>query len=356
LKRAANYFLPQVESQKAARHLHDLLGEIELEMTRTYTFFDTYADVLSQRLAPGLGPSLAGCDVIAHDALYKDHPALAMIEPPIVFCDRGFGASVLREGVMMPDNIPNPMPLIQIPYSRLNEKYNLTSIIHEAAHEAMVRLNLVRLLPKVFHEGLQRAGASPEIRDLYCLWASEIGPDFWGFCASGLAQTGTIRDILSLPRQHVLRVSWTDPHPPPYIRVLISIGCCRYKWGHGVWDEWENDWVNQYPLENLTPRVKAIINQAIALVPVITGLLFDTRYQTLGRRSIKDLFDLEQLNPTNIKKYASITELDYTLRKGLSPCAQFAIFRLWKEGNAVDEITLNNKMTRWLTRLGGMGA
>jgi hypothetical protein len=79
--------------------LNSVLGHIELELTKAVTFFDTFLDMLTQRLVPRLGALLAGCDILALDALGKEHAALRIIEPPLVFCDRGFGASILREGI-----------------------------------------------------------------------------------------------------------------------------------------------------------------------------------------------------------------------------------------------------------------
>lgn len=105
------------------------------------------------------------------DALGKEHAALGIIEPPLVFCDRGFGASILREGICLPDGTPSPMPLIQIPYSRLESNYDLTSIIHETGREAMVRLDLVSV-PKALRLALHKAGAPKLLQDLFSLWSS----------------------------------------------------------------------------------------------------------------------------------------------------------------------------------------
>ena len=58
----------------------------------------------------------------------------------------------------MPDGSLNPLPVIQIPYSKLMEKYNLTSAIHGTGHSAMVRLGLVTSLPKMTIEVLENAG------------------------------------------------------------------------------------------------------------------------------------------------------------------------------------------------------
>jgi hypothetical protein len=136
------------------------------------------------------------------------------------------------------------MPLIQIPYSRLESKYDLTSIIHETGHEAIVRLDLVSMIPKALRLALQRVGAPKLLQDLFSLWSSEIGPDFWTFCNTGIAQSTSIREILSLPPRHVFNFSWTYPHPPPYLRVLPSFEWCRQLWGKGTWDDGNtNGWI-----------------------------------------------------------------------------------------------------------------
>jgi len=64
LKRAADQHLGTVEQLQSARNLNGALGAIEMELSRAFTFFDTYMDVLTQRHTPGLGRLLAGCDAV----------------------------------------------------------------------------------------------------------------------------------------------------------------------------------------------------------------------------------------------------------------------------------------------------
>lgn len=352
LKRGGRAYLPQINKQIAARKLNNLLGEIELEMSKAFTFFDTYMDVLTQRHTPELGRLLAGCDMLALDALKKDHPALAIIEPPLVYCDRGFGASTLREGVMLPDHIPNPIPLIQIPYSKLKEKYNLTSILHEAGHEAMVRLGLTSTLPKVLRHALEREGASDAIKDLFSLWTSEIGPDFWTFCASGLAQAAGIKEILALPPGHVFRISWTDPHPPPYLRVLLSFEWCRQVWGRGDWDNWEKEWLELYPLKDAPVETERLFKQARSYLPAISRAFLYTKFRVLNRKAIPDLFNLSALTPSDLQRIAKTASSGALNLKGLSPCTQLAVFRIIRDQGKITEEEIDRIMTMWLIKLG----
>ncbi|TVM03043.1 MAG: hypothetical protein CV087_07180 [Candidatus Brocadia sp. WS118] len=352
LKRGAGEHLPRLYSTNAARRLNLLLGEIELEMSRTFVFFDTYMDVLTQRLTPEMGLVLGGCDVLAWDAIIKDHTALNIVEPPLVFCDRGFGASIIREEVLLPDGIPNPMPLIQIPYSRLKEKYNLTSIIHEAGHQVMVRLGLVSVLPKILRYALARAGALETTQDLFALWTSEIGPDFWTFCNTGIAQTGSIKEILALPPNHVFRISWTDPHPAPYLRVLLSFEWCRQLWGRGEWDKWEEEWLMLYPLGNVPEETRKLLVKAREYIPLISRVLLNTKFRVLNRKRIPDLFDLSALDPSRLQRFAITANAGVLSLEGLSPCTQLAVFRVIRDHGKFKEETLDRIMTKWLLKLG----
>lgn len=64
-----------------------------------------------------------------------------------------------------------------------------------------------------------------------------------GFCNCGAAQASSVMEILTLPGRRVYRVSATDPHPPPFLRVLIAFEWCRHEWGRGDWDDWEREWI-----------------------------------------------------------------------------------------------------------------
>ncbi|MDY0883487.1 hypothetical protein ACFPL7_11050 [Dongia soli] len=352
VKRATDQLLPHIDDGRATRRLNAALGQIELDLSRAFLFFDTYMDVLTQRNSAELGAILRGCDALAMDAMRRDHPALGIIEPPLVYCDRGFGASIVRESVPFPDTSPNPMPLLQIPYGRLKEKHNLTSILHESGHQALARLQLVSALADTLRDALARAGAPEQIRHLYALWSFEIGPDFWAFALSGIAEAAAIRDLFALPSGHALRVSYHDPHPPPYLRALLTFDWCRRAWGQGAWDDWERQWLAAYPLDAAPTETRRVLLQARRFIPVVGQTLFDTRFRVLGRRRLLDLFDLAPLAPNELKRRASGIrggKLDLT---GLAPSVQLAVFRMVREWYPIGEAQLDRLMSDWLMRLG----
>ena len=352
VKQAAGDLVPRVAEAGARRGLNDALGRVELDLARAYAFFDTYMDVLTQRRTPSLGAVLAGCDVLAFEAMRRDHPALQAIEPPLVYCDRGFGASIIRESVRFPDGSLNPMPLIQIPYSRLNEKCNLTSILHEAGHQGLQRLGLVAPLAAGLSGALARAGAAPALAELYGRWAFEIGPDFWAFCLCGPAEAQAVQSLFALPRREALRISFSDPRPPPWLRAVLAFDWCRRVWGRGPWDDWERQWHDLYPLQGLPAGAHEILAAARRAAPVVGAALFDTRFRQIGGRTLPQLFDLESVAPPVLARIARRAGEGVLDLRGVTPCRQLAVFADLRASGRLGEKRLDSLMTEWLRRLG----
>lgn len=352
-----DHYLSEQNDVATRQILINRLGELEMELTAAYTFYDTFLDMLTQRLSDDIGPLLRGCDRIAADALQRSFLAETTV-PPLVYCDRGFGASTLREGVHLSKNIPNPIPFIAIPYSRMMEKYNLISINHEVGHQALIKLNMVGLWQQVFKEALKKAAAPPIIQDLYANWAKEIVPDFWAFCLSGMAQTCSIRDVLVLPTPMMFSISTLQPHPPSYLRFLVSVECCRQMWGQGDWDGWEIEWLTLYPTIDLDEATRQIIIDAQQYIPVAAKALLQTKFKKLGNKPLTSLFDMAVLNPKTLKKWANVLARNAATEGSLSAefkalpiGAQLAVFRLMREKRTVKQGDIDRLMTNWLKNL-----
>ncbi len=198
---------------------------------------------------------------------------------------------------------------------------------------------------------LEKADAPAAVRDLFALWCSEIGPDFWTFCSCGIAEAATIREILSLPPPQVFRVVWSDPHPPPYLRALITFDWCRQVWGNGIWDDWEKEWLELYPLKEASPVIRNLLTKARNYIPVVGRVLLKTKFRTLNGKTLPELFDLPAVAPTELKRILKKSEKGKLNLKGLSPSVQLAVFRLLKEEGKPEE-KLDKTMTQWLLKLG----
>jgi len=208
----------------------------------------------------------------------------------------------------------------------------------------------VTVLPEVLRQALARAGAPPSVCDYFPIWSSEIGPDFWTFCESGLASAAAIQEILALRPDMVLHVSGSDPHPPPYLRVLLVFECCRQVWGRGPWDLWDNRWRELYDPADATPSAALLLKGALPYLPVVARALLTTRFRVLEGRTLPDLFDLAALAPARLAPF--VHRRDSEALPALPAGVHLAVFRLASEQGRLTGLRLDAAMTSWLIALG----
>lgn len=344
--------LLDTQARGARARLSSELGQMELELSSAYGLFDTFMDVLTQRASPRLGPLLKGCDVLATDALRREqHPALAIAVSPLVYLNRGFGAAILRSGVTLLPGSRSPMPLVQLPYARLQEKYNLASLLHEVGHEALVRLGLRDKLVRAVRQRLD-GYVDDAVRDACARWMLELGPDFWAFGCCGAAQAMTVRDVLALPLKKSLEVSLGAVHPPTYLRALIAFDWCRRAFGRGEWDDWEKAYRDLHPLAAAREADRAILAQAMKEgVPRIADVLFAQRFDVLEQRALADLFDLSVVHPQRLTRDLNRTRVGSPAFVAERPTTQLSVFRWVRERSRIPEETLDRAMSEWLEDL-----
>ncbi|HEU4780963.1 MAG TPA: hypothetical protein VFS58_13855 [Steroidobacteraceae bacterium] len=343
----------QAISAQDLRRANAQIGDLELEAARAFGLFDTFMDILTQRHSPALGPQLRGCDVLAAESLRRDTPALIACRTPIVYCNRGYGAAVVRSDARLHADIPNILPLIQIPYGRLQEKLQLTSLLHEVGHEAAGRLALLPPMRAAITTELTQHGTSSAVVELFVHWLSEIAADLWSFLASGVAHAATLREILALPAEHAFRLSMQVPHPPPYLRALLGFQLCRDTWGAGPWDAWEDQWLANYPREDCPPTTHDLFDAARAALPQVSHILLRARYKTIGGRRLAQLFDLEALAPLSLSRHAKDLAAGRGISSRLPACAHLAVFRYARDRDILSEDALDRQMKLWLYGLAG---
>ncbi len=331
------------------RHLDAVLGDLELRTARAYGFFDTFMDVLTQRLAPQLGLLLKGCDVLARDALGVAHPALRLSAEPVVYLNRGFGAAIVRSDTVLAEVGRNPLPLVQLPYARLQEKHNLASLLHEIGHEAIVRLRVRKRLVKAMHRALDGRTTAP-VRDRLARWTLELAPDFWAFGCVGAAQAATARDVLSIPPDLAMADS-PGPHPPAYLRALMSFHWCRHAYGRGPWDDWELEWRARHRRRDANASTRALLAEAERVIALASDVFFRTKLEPLDGRALVELFDLEAVAPTALALSLRGETTDSERFLAMRPVHQLAVFRLLHERERISAARLDESMTQWLFRL-----
>jgi hypothetical protein len=350
LRACADRFLSESGNATERNRLVQSLGALELETANAFTFYDTYMDLLTQRLSQPIGALLKGCDAIAADGMQRGYLTEISL-PPLVYCDRGFGAFTCREGVSLLPGAPNPIQFIAVPYARLIEKYNLISVYHEVGHQTLVKLNMIPLLQHIVITRLVRAGATAPLAGLFANWIKELAPDFWAFCLTGMAQTCSLRDVLFLPPQQAFQIYPGQQHPPSYLRMLASVAWCRHLWGSGEWDDWAQQWKAKYPLTQCDADTRQLLKQAELLLPVLAQVLCDARFRKLNNRPLSSLFALNEVAPEKLRSLATIDDTYAPAFKKTPIGAQLAAFRLMREKRKTSLKTLDAAMQEWLTRL-----
>jgi len=175
-----------------------------------------------------------------------------------------------------------------------------SSLIHEVGHQAAALLNLVPSLRRALQDMQRRDGANQLVWELYERWISEIVADFWSVARVGIASTIGLVGVVSLPSAFVFRVTLDDPHPVPWIRVLLSarIGSALYP--DPQWARLSRVWESFYPLEQLKDERRALFERLLAGMDAFVSLLVNHRPQSLRGNSLREVMQTGERLPARL--------------------------------------------------------
>ena len=97
------------------------------------------------------------------------------------------------------------------------------------------------------------------------------------------------------------------------------------------------EWLALYPQKPRSNASHALLLRAKALLPLISRVMFNTRFHVLNGRRIPDLFDLTALAPSELERLAATSTRGSIHLKNLSPSMQLAVFRLIRDRGGVGE-------------------
>jgi hypothetical protein len=273
---------------------------IRLRFNATLSHFDMFSDAISQRSENGTGVMLSGLEVAAAEALslpggYYDDP------PMICYLDRGPGAAIRRARTRLPGGRPNPVALIRVPRERMVGNGIASSLFHEVGHQGAALLCLVESLRLALQQHQTRLG--PGERAIWVCWerwASEIVADLWSVAKLGIGSTLGLLGVVSLPRSFVLRPSGDDPHPIPWIRVLLSCAMGDALYPHPQWTSLARVWRSLYPPEVVTTEHRRTLAGLEATMPGFVAMLLDHRPATLHGRSLREVLPHTDRRPEQL--------------------------------------------------------
>lgn len=319
------------------------------------TTLDFYGDAINTRTNPKLRAILRALDLIASRSMETVLRPLGRETPPVLtYIDKGMGASILRAGVRLWDGgTVSPAAAIKITRHNL---YRPTSLLHETGHQlekllgwadefaALLRRELAPLAPPAVVEG----------------WAetvTEVVADIFAFAHCGYAAVAALHDVVAADEDTVLRYLPGDPHPIPYIRVLLNVEYCRRAFGAGPWDALAEAWVQTHPLERAAPTTRAFLERSVALLPKLAELSLGRPLRAFGGRTILQLLDPARIHPRALLEWAKqLGPALYTSPHWAStePIRLLALsgYRMATEPERAQEIA--SEYEAWTLRVGGL--
>jgi hypothetical protein len=131
-------------------------------------------------------------------------------------------------------------------------------------------------------------------------WLNELIADFCAVARVGITSTLGLISIVSLPRAFVFRVSAEDPHPFPWIRVMVSCAIGDTLYPHPQWGQLARLWHSLYPLDNLDAERRALIGSLSTSMWRFVDLLASLRPEALRGRSLAEVLVHPDLRPERL--------------------------------------------------------
>ncbi len=336
--------------QASAAQAQRRFSYLRLQFNAALTQFDLFSDVITQRSEHESGVWLSGLDVVAADALalperYYDMP------PIICYLDRGAGAAIRRARTRLPGGGDNPVAVIRVPRERMVGSGIASSLVHEVGHQAAALLDLVASMRPVLR-GLQTtAGPDRSAWQLWERWVSEIVADFWAVARVGIASTLGLIAVVSLPRAFVFRIDIDDPHPSPWIRVMLSCAIGQALFPHGQWARFEAMWEAFYPSNGLAPETARLFERLRATMPAFVSLLVQHRPRSLRGRTLAEVLHTRERQPAQLGRLFRHWSTQPAAMYRASPSLVFAVIGQARADGRVspeDESRLLGKLlTHW---------
>jgi hypothetical protein len=263
---------------------------------RTATLVDFYGGAVNTRTNPKISALLRACDEMAVRSMAQVLEPLGKATPPVLtYLDiEGLGAAILKANLRLWDGgTLSAVAAVKLAFHNL---FRCTALIHEAGHQYSNITGWNEELAAALERGL--SGASRDVAEVWGSWASEIAADTFAFAHTGYAAVAGLCDVLSGDEATVFQPRPRDPHPTPYIRVLLGTEMCTRFFGAGPWDGLASAWTRSYPLENAARYgTEDLLRRSLPLLPHVVELCLRTPMRAFGGRTLVSLVDPGRVKP-----------------------------------------------------------
>ena len=195
----------------------------------------------------------------------------------------------------------DPVAIVRVPRERMVGSGIASSLVHEVGHQAAALLDLVGALRPTLRAMQAKGGAEKAAWELWERWISEIVADLWSVGRVGIASTSGLINVVSLPRPFVFRINTEDPHPAPWIRVLLSCSMGHAMFPHPQWRRLARLWQSYYPLGVQPAGKEALIRSLLDTMPTLASLLVSHRPAALKGRTIAEALGTHERQPLRLR-------------------------------------------------------
>jgi hypothetical protein len=324
---------------------------LRLRFNATLSHFDMFSDAITQRSESGVGVLLSGLEVAAAEALHL--PGGYYDDPPMIcYLDRGPGAAIRRARTRIPGGPPMPVSMIRVPRERLIGNGIASSLFHEVGHQGAALLGLVDSLRNMLNRRTLQGRTVLE-RTAWTLWArwiSEIVADLWAIGRVGITSTLGLLGVVSLPAYFVFRINVDDPHPAPWVRVMLSCAIGQALFPHRQWGRMARIWAEFYPLAEAQADAGALIREMLRTTPEFVELLTEHRPASLEGRSLRQVLRMPGLEPERLLARLDEWRARPARLRDASPVTVFAVLGQARLAGRMDAQAESELLSRLIVR------
>jgi hypothetical protein len=265
------------------------------------TILDFYGDAVNSRTNPALRALLRGYDTLAGDSMAAILTRVGIEPPPaLVYLDRGLGAAILRAGIRLWDH-SHPSPAAAIKLTRHNLAYP-TALLHETGHQVAHLTGWNAELADALATRL--APHSTELAAMWRDWAGELAGDVHAFAQAGWAPAAALANVVDGPTSAVYQLRVGDPHPFPFLRVMVNVALCRAWFGAGPWDDLAAVWRQRHPLARAPAETAALTRASLAVLPDVVDVCTRQPMAAFGGAPLSALLDPRRVSPAALHSLA----------------------------------------------------
>jgi hypothetical protein len=226
-----------------------------------------------------------------------------------------------------------------------------SSLVHEVGHQAAALLDLVdSLRPELkLRAQQQKAGNGESPWQFWERWISEIVADFWAVARVGVAATTGLIGVVSLPRAFVFRITPTDPHPFPWIRVKLNSAMGQALFPDSQWEQLSRLWESFYPLNGLDESRTALIATLENSIPELISVLIEHRPESLHGSSIPEVLEIHRHTPHRLRDLRQHCQMQAGRLERLNPTLALAVLGQARADAAISPLEESAIVGRLLT-------